>query len=52
MLPGQVGLLLIGIISALALCVLGAFSYLAFSKEKKQKARGRVHVAVSNGMRV
>ena len=39
MLPGQLGLLLIGIISALALGVLGVFSYLAFSKEKQQKAR-------------
>jgi len=37
MLPGQLGLLIIGIVSVLALAVLGVFSYLAFAKEKRRK---------------
>ena len=39
MLPGQVGLLIIGIVSVLALAVLGVFSYLAFAKEKQRKEK-------------
>ena len=39
MLPGQIGLLITGIISAVALAILGVFSYLAFTKEKQQKAK-------------
>lgn len=39
MLPGQIGLLITGIISAVVLAILGVFSYLAFAKEKQQKAK-------------
>lgn len=39
MLPGQLGLLIIGIASVIALALLGLFSYLAFAKEKRQKEK-------------
>ncbi len=39
MLPGQLGLLIIGIVSVIALAILGVFSYLAFAKEKRQKEK-------------
>lgn len=39
MLPGQWGLLIIGIVSAVALAVLGVFSYLNFEKERKRKLK-------------
>lgn len=39
MLPGQWGLLIIGIVSAVALVVLGVFSYLNFEKERKRKQK-------------
>ena len=39
MLPGQLGLLLLGIISVLALAGLGVFSYLNFAEEKRQKEK-------------
>ena len=39
MLPGQWGLLIIGIVCAVALAILGAFSYLAFDKERKRKQK-------------
>ncbi len=39
MLPGQWGLLIIGIVSAAVLGILGWFSYIAFEKEKQRKQR-------------
>lgn len=38
MLPGQLGILIIGIISAIALAILGIFSFLNHKKEKEQAA--------------
>ena len=36
MLPGQLGILIIGIISAIALAILGTFSFLKHKNEKQQ----------------